>query len=628
MINNEALQYACSEASALLVGSYSASINTAPVIPLDMPASEMLQANLRGCCSGRTVWTGPLSQLCEHLADAIVADSIRMPRVFKCEVAGHLSRLLANDQADWSSRLAAVRALAVLVKQFSSETILHLRTLLAQIDNQPELTQRIQAYSLVCMNLLTAMEHGSDSVLRRQALDLYAATDWYHTDTTAVERTFENVAAASDDLNRLEEMIDQLLVGRNYMEAEILLQRAVTLAAKDSARPLELPRVLYRLAQVRYQSGGDDESISRPSYACELQLVQLLPSTSDRLAHQLLNLALINERNETVSAYFAGRAVAIYKDNHGLDGQFTRSVLDRLDQAGISYEINAAARDIETVTAADVETSVVRQDLLVDLRLFEQRLADAGVKASTRRVYVSRVRQILAFVRDEYPVQDKPRDLKDLLLAFLANARSKGLMKPGTINNFISTFRLFSMTSGYRLDDIPAEKLTRIASLNARTYLSPADQDELIKQARSGKSARNTALVLLFLRSRIKIGECARLLVSDLVWGDATLKIRISSDTREQYEPVSAELASALQTWLLERDRLPSAVDSPYLFPGLYGNKITTSAIDAALRKLGWQVNLNVCSRVLRNTFMRQASATRSGRARVSLCLTGMQRAN
>lgn len=249
--------------------------------------------------------------------------------------------------------------------------------------------------------------------------------------------------------------------------------------------------------------------------------------------------------------------------------------------------------------------------IATELDLFVQWLTTAEMKDSCRRIYLGRVQQVKTFYEKHYAGTGKANavGLSELLSAYIANAKQDGTLTPVTINNVVSTFRMLGRAYGVCIDGLCSEPLDPKWNNNERTCLSQKDQDNLIAAARAGRTSRDVALVLLFLCTGIKIGECTHLKTSDLVWSDGAVKVRIIRKNREVCEAVPNALRNALQSWILERQKHRSGQLSDHLFPGQSGGQITTAAVDIALRKVGWRAALKVNAGVLRNTYLQSKSS-------------------
>lgn len=231
---------------------------------------------------------------------------------------------------------------------------------------------------------------------------------------------------------------------------------------------------------------------------------------------------------------------------------------------------------------------------------FRSWLALTPLKPSTRRIYVSRLKQLTRFIEgSEYMPSVEEDNLENLAKTYISFIKEEYLLKPHSINNFVALFRLMAKVAGIK--DFNLE--THAFNVAERTTISKAEEEQLIAAAKSGNSSRDLLLVFLFLKTSVRPGEVVKIRVSDLAWEASGLEILIQGRYGQRIERLSEAVREALQAWLLERSRAKFGVNSEYLFYGATGGKITGSAIDAALRKIGWRAGLNVCARMLKNTY-------------------------
>jgi len=96
---------------------------------------------------------------------------------------------------------------------------------------------------------------------------------------------------------------------------------------------------------------------------------------------------------------------------------------------------------------------------------------------------------------------------------------------------------------------------------------------------------------------------------SDFSTRKGQLTVRRGKGERYRQVPVGAEARTVLDTWLAARRRLPGA-DGPALFLSLKGQRLSTRAVDLAVRRPGREADVTLSAHTLRHT-----------------CLTGLVRA-
>lgn len=225
-------------------------------------------------------------------------------------------------------------------------------------------------------------------------------------------------------------------------------------------------------------------------------------------------------------------------------------------------------------------------------------LQSAAVRPSTRRVYASRLRQLAQFMHASGYAEDSHMDLNVLARDFVSVLQSEYMLKPRSINNFLALFRLIARVTGQsfnELNEIP------VPGACAKT-LTPEEQERFLQSAFK-RCRRDRLLAYIFLKTNIRIGECVNIRVSDLKFESDHLKVLIRGRAGERSERLPDELNNLVHDWLMERERSFVGSQSEYLFFGPTGQRITTTSVDMVLRKIGYDARLEVCARVLRQTY-------------------------
>ncbi|MBX9691813.1 MAG: site-specific integrase, partial [Cyanobacteria bacterium] len=215
---------------------------------------------------------------------------------------------------------------------------------------------------------------------------------------------------------------------------------------------------------------------------------------------------------------------------------------------------------------------------------FQRWLATTDLKPSTKRVYSSRLRQLYRFIDGKNTLlNEESAELPKLANAFLDFVCAEQSMKPNSLNNFITMFRLMADIAG--IDNFYLSR--KMSDDTRRVLLSDVQQELYINAASMNRSGRDHFLVLLLLKTNIRLGEAINLKVSDLVWEQGEIGVCIPLRKGRRVEVLSPEVSVALRRWLRERSFSHVGANSEYIFHGARGEKITSSAVDAALRKVG-----------------------------------------
>lgn len=242
-----------------------------------------------------------------------------------------------------------------------------------------------------------------------------------------------------------------------------------------------------------------------------------------------------------------------------------------------------------------------------ELARFELWLSKNIASRGSRRVHLSRVKQVRDFLhRQLYQPAGSASELGSLANAFLAYAVAELAFKTTTVNNFVTTFRLYETMTGKKSCLIGYQ--TRVKT-TAR-ILTDNEISRYLDCVGCGQSKRNQAMVLLFLKAGISVDQCSRIRMSHFIAGTDHFFLAVPGKTSTWLMKLEGELLDALQHWLFERSQSPIGALSPYLFYGQTGERLSPSSIDAAVRKVGWSARLNICCKVLRDTGRALAART------------------
>lgn len=241
---------------------------------------------------------------------------------------------------------------------------------------------------------------------------------------------------------------------------------------------------------------------------------------------------------------------------------------------------------------------------------FEQWICRASLKCSTQKIYLCRLRRFTRYVTQQIQIEGREfsaHEMSVLVSEFLAKAKVNRSATASTINNFVTLFRILSKVEGLTILDLERE----MQEGKKRLSFTDEQQSQYLQAISGNRSVRDRLLALIFLRTRIRLGECTNIKLTDLIRQNNQLQIRVHGRSGPRFEPVCADLEEAINYWLLELEGVRFVCKSEYLFCGPFGDKLSKSAVEQALRKSGWKVGLNVCARILRNTYLEQKVSAR-----------------
>ena len=210
----------------------------------------------------------------------------------------------------------------------------------------------------------------------------------------------------------------------------------------------------------------------------------------------------------------------------------------------------------------------------------------------TREEYTRDVGELVAFLVQEGIEEWSQVGLQDLQ-AHLANLDALNL-KASTRNRktyAIKTFFNCIAENGY-LEDNPADRLIppKIPSKEPR-FLSAEEYNTLLAQI---TSARDRAIVTLFLQTGLRLSELAKLQMSDL-----QLPKRVTRDpenvgmvkvnrkgSKVEYLPLNWKACDALAAWLRQhRNKYKEKATTTFVFLNKYGEPLSPRSIQRMVKK-------------------------------------------
>lgn len=118
----------------------------------------------------------------------------------------------------------------------------------------------------------------------------------------------------------------------------------------------------------------------------------------------------------------------------------------------------------------------------------------------------------------------------------------------------------------------------------------------------STRSAKEVAVVSLFMYVGILPSECVNLNLTDLIVGDESMELVIRSDHENDGENLKLPppAKAAVSAWLTKRQQIQTA--DVALFVNRAGTRISTSGLNLIVRKIGIRAGIGLSGRVLRQT--------------------------
>jgi integrase/recombinase XerC len=226
---------------------------------------------------------------------------------------------------------------------------------------------------------------------------------------------------------------------------------------------------------------------------------------------------------------------------------------------------------------------------------------------NTRRNYLSQISRYLHFTGDAAEEILKDPSQRDISLAnYITHLRDTAQSRLSSINTTLTAIESFFRFLGV---GFPAIKRERLACTPPR-ILTREERSDLLAVVADKTSAKERSVVLLFLSTGIRLGECAALNVSDASFssheGKAILSVHKDGTSRNL--PLDEATRSALFAWLIQRERKAVESAEQALFVNNSGQRMSTQGLDLIVRKVGIHARLNLSAQVLRDTFLTEVA--------------------
>lgn len=241
-------------------------------------------------------------------------------------------------------------------------------------------------------------------------------------------------------------------------------------------------------------------------------------------------------------------------------------------------------------------------------------LAKQPLSDHSKRAYRSRLNHFLGFLgsSDEHyrnPFKDETE--RDYILKdYKRFLKQKHKASPNTVNAALAATDHFYQFLGLpktkvKREDLPAE---------APRALTKNEQKKLIGAAELTRRAKDRAVVTLLLYTGIRISECAALNLDDVYAQGRKTRIIVRNGKGGRYRevPLNGEACEAIQAWLQERAKKFDGKETEQsLFINQQGRRMSTSALDLIIRKVGQDAGIELSAHVLRHTLL--TALVRSG---------------
>lgn len=236
---------------------------------------------------------------------------------------------------------------------------------------------------------------------------------------------------------------------------------------------------------------------------------------------------------------------------------------------------------------------------------YKEWLKEQGFSKHTKRNYFSKIERFLTFTgflfsADE-PLLAALRRQPPLADTYVSYLRDSVKSCPSSINANLTAIASFYRFLGLSFSTDRRKKLLSPGS----KALSPEEKTRLLSTIDTWCSLKERAILLLFLSTGIRLGECAALNVGDVITaGQAQLVVGNKRTNMWRSIPLDESVNEALLARLITRQSEVRTNDETALFVNSRGERMSCQGMDLIIRKIGISSGLLVSAQVLRDTFL------------------------
>lgn len=232
-------------------------------------------------------------------------------------------------------------------------------------------------------------------------------------------------------------------------------------------------------------------------------------------------------------------------------------------------------------------------------------LEQQPLSSNTKRSYLSRTKQFLSYWAGCSSAAT-PEQMEHAVSKYHEFLKLSAQASPTTINGSLTAIEAFLRFQAIEPPNMQREP----ASASPRRVLTSEECRRFVQAIRTCDSVKDRSVAMLAYSADIRLGEIAAMNVEDLSTGDDVrllllirrLTRRSTGNVRERTLRLDESTSRTLLAWLIRREVLFDRVSGP-IFLNRQGERMTTAGIDFTIRKVGLAANLDVCARVLRETY-------------------------
>ncbi len=247
------------------------------------------------------------------------------------------------------------------------------------------------------------------------------------------------------------------------------------------------------------------------------------------------------------------------------------------------------------------------------LARFEEHLVEIGMAPATIVNYLADIRAFVNWTTQYFPLVPL-LDVQDTHVRRYCQTLRKQGRSPSTVNRHLQSVRKFydfALQSGL-ISQNPAREVARLDERTAAPprILTAAEVQQLLNAVGDGSDSlarRDRAILLLLLKTGIKVSELVDLRMDDLVLEVGSGYVLVGQDVASggRCIPIGAEVCAALRSYL--RVRAP-ARDVDHLFVSRQGSPLSVRSVHRLVANYARAAGLEgVSAHTLRYTFAADA---------------------
>lgn len=231
---------------------------------------------------------------------------------------------------------------------------------------------------------------------------------------------------------------------------------------------------------------------------------------------------------------------------------------------------------------------------MIDLNAFKQ---DLQLRGLTKKTIYDVLWAVRSYLRWCESVSEAPLN-SDSLLNYLGFLRSEKQLKPSSIQKIYNSLAIwFSYLEDSGI--IVSNPVPQIRKKYLRTYKDPVNHRRLIsveeaaRMVRATIDTRDRAILLLFLKTGIRLNELISLDVDDVDLDNLSLLLKPTPKRSNRLVYFDEETARALKRWLSVRASRPKRRGERALFLNRFGRRIQDNSVWQVVTKAAERVGLH-----------------------------------